>query len=525
MKKVFISVLAGLMISAQLLAVSVKDVCGQFNGDLNIGGKAYPNRAVYLLPGTVDNSVTFVLPDFIYNAGKLGNIVLPNIPMSESGQLTLNKATLYLDSISERATITIVNDLKDGDVVYNSIVTATEAQVVLQIAAQSLKEDIYVLFQGKAADQANYALVNGGFEGDWVESEPQGWHSFNSATGGYVDYIRNDYQFIQSDMVRPGSKGVHSALLSSTMALGIAANGNCTNGQINAGSKTPDDPERNYNFSDPANEGFNTPFNGRPDSVVFWAKYLPADRDYTKDDNQARLNVVITTNARYQDPEKDNNFADVRIGAATLNYSATSDFSWQRLTVPFNYETANLDKEPAYILTTFTTNKTPGGGTSYTDTTGGIFNKVKVNVLDTVYLDDVELIYNKSLQQFSLDGEALSFDRHIATVEDDYCDDCAKFAAVGNGVSSQTFIGFDADQRCIFIYVIADDYAQSRAYNLYRVDFADSDIKNPEPIDNPDEAIDNVSVQTVRFEKVMVNGQLLLRSGNVIYNLMGVRLQ
>ena len=58
MKKIFTTIVAGLMISAQVLAVSVKDVCGQFDGDLWIDWDEYPNRSVYLLPGAVENTLT-----------------------------------------------------------------------------------------------------------------------------------------------------------------------------------------------------------------------------------------------------------------------------------------------------------------------------------------------------------------------------------------------------------------------------------------------------------------------------------
>ena len=388
MKKILTSIAAGLMISAQVLAVSVKDVCGRFNGDLNIGGTPYPNKSVYLLPGVVDNTVTFVLPDFMFNAGKLGNIVLPNIPMSANGQLTLENATLYLDSISERATITVVNGLEDGGQVYNSIVTASEAQVILSIAAPSLVEPIYVLFAGQAVKTQNYVLPNSGFEGEWTNNEPEGWHSFGSACGLFVDFIKeNTFQFVQSDVVRPGSAGSHSALISSNIVMGVKANGNCTNGQVNAGSMTATDSLGNYNFSDP-DSAFVTPFHGRPDSIVFWAKYQPADLNPSNEVNQARLNAVITTNARYQDPESNSSHAACKIGAATLNYSANADMSWQRLAVPFAYEANKADQAPAYILATFSTNKLPGGGSSYT--TGGTF--AKQNILDSVYIDDGGLV-------------------------------------------------------------------------------------------------------------------------------------
>lgn len=517
MKKILTSIAAGLMISAQVLAVSVKDVCGRFNGDLNIGGTPYPNKSVYLLPGVVDNTVTFVLPDFMFNAGKLGNIVLPNIPMSANGQLTLENATLYLDSISERATITVVNGLEDGGQVYNSIVTASEAQVILSIAAPSLVEPIYVLFAGQAVKTQNYVLPNSGFEGEWTNNEPEGWHSFGSACGLFVDFIKeNTFQFVQSDVVRPGSAGSHSALISSNIVMGVKANGNCTNGQVNAGSMTATDSLGNYNFSDP-DSAFVTPFHGRPDSIVFWAKYQPADLNPSNEVNQARLNAVITTNARYQDPESNSSHAACKIGAATLNYSANADMSWQRLAVPFVYEANKADQAPAYILATFSTNKLPGGGSSYT--TGGTF--AKQNILDSVYIDDVEIIYNHALSEFKKGQNVLPFVKGVATDADNYCDDCAKFAATSEGITAQAFIAYDAVHKCIFIYVIADDYAQSGAYNLYRVEFADSDTSDL----NPKEAIEFVHNEKASFEKVIINGRLFIRSNDAMYDILGKRIK
>lgn len=521
MKKVFFTLLAGLMVSAQVMAVSVKDVCGQYDGDLNIGGDPYPNRSIYLLPGTVEDAVTFVLPDFTFGKGKLGNIVLPNIPMDEKGMLHLDNATLYLDSISERAGITIINGLEDEGTTYNSIVSNTEAMVVLSITAPSLREPIYVLFVGQAVRNNNYVQPNGAFEGAWTNNEPAGWHSFGTSTGIMNDFvIDHTYQFVPSTQVRPGSNGTQSAMLSSDMIQGVKANGNCTNGQINAGSMDAALVTANYNFSNPANTGFNTPFHGRPDSIVFWAKYIPADRNAGNAVNKARLNAVLTTDAYYQDPEDADKYGDVKIAAAFTNYSATPDFGWQRLSVPFAYYPANWGKKPAYILTTFTTNMLPGGGSSYS--TGGKFDKT--NVLDTVYLDDVEMVYNKNLALFARDLETLNFEENVAAVEDNYCDSCAAYMALGNGVSTQTFIAFDAAHKCIFVYVIADDYAQSGKYNLYRVDFTNSNTEDILPF-NPSEGVENIFSDKARAEKVLINGQLYLRRGDVWYNVSGVRVK
>ena len=515
MKKIFTVLVAGLLMSVQAMAVSVKDVCGQFNGDLNIDGMPYPNKSVYLLPGVTENTLTFVLPDFLYGKANLGDIVLPNIAMEANGQLTLDSATLYISAISERATITVLNGFKDGNVTYNSIISAADAQVLLSIAAPSLPEPIFVLFAGQALRSNNYALVNGGFEGDWTGIEPQGWHSFGTASGEFAEFVLgNTNQFVPSKDVCPGSNGLQSALVSSNMLFGVKANGNCTNGKINAGSMTADDPKANYNFSDPDSVGFNTPFQGRPDSIVFWAKYQPADKNPNNAVNKARMSTIITTNARYQDPENpDSVYTNIKLASAEINYAATADLGWQRISVPFTYVTENSDKEPAYILTTFTTNMTPGGGSSYT--TGGIFGNA---VVDSVYLDDVELVYNKRLTMLVWGSEVLNLDGSKFAINTTYCDSCASFSGLTNGISSQYFVAYDGAHKCAYVYVIADDFAQNGAYSIYRVEFTDSE-------GGYIQGIENTAAREGRFEKVLINGQLFIRSNDAWYNAAGLRVK
>ena len=472
MRKIFIAVLMVCSLAVPSMAVTVNDVAGTFKGALNIGGQNYPNKEVYILPGTVNNTITFVLPDFMYGAASLGNIVLVNIPMSTSGQLTLEGATLYLPAISERATITVLNGFKDGNVTYNSIISADDAQVLLSIAAPSLPEPIFVLFSGQKTS-GNYALTNGGFEGSWSNSEPNGWHSFPSATGSLASLAGGDDQFKQSSEKRPGSTGSHSVLISSNLIAGVKANGNCTNGQINAGSTTADDASGNYNFSDPSNNGYNTPFVGNPDSMVFWAKYIPADNNPSNSVNKARMHTVITTNARYQDPEA-SSYSSVKVAEATINYSATSSMGWQRLAVPFVYSSVN-PASAAYVLVTFTTNQTPGGGSTYS--TGGLFNKTVYP--DKIYLDDAEMIYNHSLTSLKMNGSTISFQNGQAKTNKVYSDSEYTFTATSNGKAAKTFIGYDAATYRVYIYVVANNYSQARAYSLYTLQMAEP-IKDTE---------------------------------------------
>jgi hypothetical protein len=200
----------------------------------------------------------------------------------------------------------------------------------------------------------------------------------------------------------------------------------------------------------------------------------------------------------------------MKIAAAVMNYSATADMGWQRIAVPFAYYPNNLDKQPAYILTTFTTNHVPGGGSS------------EKGKLDSVYIDDVELIYNKTLKSFSIGENALQFNQRVATVNEEFCDSCADYVAAAEGKTAQTFIGFDAVHKCIHVYVIADDFAQSGDYRLYRVEFSNSQTDDLDPLN---QGVENLLLNTISSEKVLLNGQLFIRRGDVWFNAAGIRVK
>ena len=493
-------------------SVLYSDIYGRFDGELTPDGGTATKQSIYLLPGTMDSTVTFVMQDFQYQGRRFGSIVLPNIPVDAYGQFRLEGRTLFFDAIQERATITFIA---------YSAVTTTQAQVNLYIEVPSMPEGLIVRFQGQAVRQNNYRLTNGGFEGEWTNNEPEGWHSYVSCTGPMKDFVNtHTEQFVLSNEVRPESKGTQSALIASSFLLNIKVNGNCTNGQIHVSSSTADDAAMNYNYSDPDSVGYNTPLHGRPDSIVFWARYLPADRDASNNVNKARVNAVITTDARYQDPET-GTFGEVKIGSAEMDYTATPTFGWQRLAVPFTYRTSMKEQTPAYVLTTFTTNAVPGGGSSYTV----MENQKKRHVLDSVYVDDVELVYNKQLNAFYASEEALLFEDHVASIADTYCDDCENYKAVAQGASAQSFIAFDPIHRCIYIYVIADDFVQNKAYNIYRVEFTDSQTEDLNPITQT-EGCETVTVQPMRCIKQLYLGQIIIvREDGTKYDILGRKIQ
>lgn len=334
----------------------------------------------------------------------------------------------------------------------NTLTCVVGEQVLVNIPASSIVLSAQPI-------SANYAITNGGFEGNWTNNEPTGWHSFASATGDYASFVTgNTGQFQQSTDKRPGSTGSYSAQIQSKVTLSVKANGNCTNGRINAGSMSATDASGNYAFSDPSQSGYNTPFVGQPDSLVFWAKYVPGGGSYEDASNKARAHATLITNSRYQDPET-GDYSAVKIAEATSDYSATSSLGWQRISVPFVYTSVN-PAQMAYMLITFTTNKTPGGG-----------NSTKKSP-DNVYIDDAELIYNYRLTQLTIDGEAISFSNSQATTEKMYSNEYA-VSATTNGRAAKTFVGYDSAHYRMYVYVVADNYSQVHAYSLYTIQMAE----------------------------------------------------
>lgn len=448
MKKIFTTVIMACVLAVSAIAVTVNEVSGVYQGNLNIGGDNYPNEEVYILPGVTANTITFVLPDFKFSGVSLGDIVLVNIPMDGEGMLTLNNRPLYIKMIQTRAEVSMLS---------GSQINGTTANVTLSIDA-GLPEAIPVVFNGSKVTKRNYELKNGGFEGGWSNNEPTGWHSFPSATGSFAGFVNGTGQFSQSTDVRPGTTGSHSVKIQTKITLGAKGNGNCTNGQINAGSTTATDANGNYNFSDPSNNGYNTEFVGQPDSLVFWAKYIPGGGSVTDNSNKARANAVITQNARYQDPET-GSYGSVKVASAAINYSATSSKGWQRLSTPFTY--TSLDpSSAAYILVTFSSNATPGGGNA------------SKNSPDVVFLDDAEIIYNHALQTFKMGNNTISFANGHANTTAEFSDSDYTFAATTNGKAAKSFIGFDAEHNQVLVYVVADNYSQAKAYSVYTLQMA-----------------------------------------------------
>lgn len=278
------------------------------------------------------------------------------------------------------------------------------------------------LLASSISAMAQYQLPNSDFESDFVEAykheekakfgnkwtttsytEPLNWHGYATIDASNTNEAgRGGSKLTTSTDVRTGSKSTKCVCITATNPIPlvpILANGVMTTGRIYTHSTTADDASNNYNYSDPSfdissaeelgtkekktypqNRNYAQKFQGKPDLFTVWVNFIPK-----KASDRASVNAVIHTNARYQDPEA-TKYESVKVAAAKNDNIAKN--GWEKLEIPFDYS-VGTGKTPAYILVTFTTNKTPGGGSNG----------------DRLYIDDIAMVYYNDLKTLTYNGE------------------------------------------------------------------------------------------------------------------------
>jgi len=234
---------------------------------------------------------------------------------------------------------------------------------------------------------------NRGFE-QWTTrvSEPNHWHSGGTATGSFSAFLSS--QIEGSVQVRPGSSGIRSVRVFPESVLGVTANGNLTNGRMNAGSMSATG-SGNYNYTQRADEAFNTPIDMLPDSITLWVCF----RCQSSWQN-ANLHAAVHGDVDYkfvangtEEP------SDQLVGSARCSFQRTStangNYTWRRLSVPFVKDGPSND--PRYLLFTITTNEVPGQGSTN----------------DDLFVDDILLVYNPMLSMRQLASTQYHFGEEI----------------------------------------------------------------------------------------------------------------
>lgn len=341
----------------------------------------------------------------------VGNIVIENVTGAVAGNLT----TLYVNK-----NITIqkgnVADIADdawlgpmlGDVpvkMSSSFNTNGFLGVNIDIdMVSTLGQVIKVTFENVGN---HFQMPNSDFE-TWStatdNNAPKHWHGFESVKGKLSGTAKSKTKLVSSKNVRPGSKGLTSAVVTSTKVFTVIANGTMTNGVLNAGSMYAADASNHSETDlsstskDANGDPFATPMYAKPDSVKFWMRFTQAKAQASYP--YAAFNAVITDGTYYQDPE--NKTYTNKVAVAAPNKADMTVGDWRLVSCPFDYASyAANGAEAKAILLTVSTNATPGKG-SYSN-----------GVADSVYVDDLELVYAAGIKSISFKGQALD----LATIQ------------------------------------------------------------------------------------------------------------
>lgn len=341
----------------------------------------------------------------------VGNIVIENVTGAVAGNLT----TLYVNkniTIQKGNATGIADDAWLGPMLgevpvkmSSSFNTNGFLGVNIDIdMVSTLGQVIKVTFENVGN---HFQMPNSDFE-TWStatdNNAPKHWHGFESVKGKLSGTAKSKTKLVSSKNVRPGSKGLTSAVVTSSSVWGVIANGTMTNGRLAAGSMKPTNSanhsETNLSSTDKDDNGdpFATPMYAKPDSVKFWMRFTQAKAQASYPN--AAFNAVITDGTYYQDPE-DKDYTN-KVAVAAPNKADMTVGDWRLVSCPFDYASyAANGAEAKAILLTVSTNATPGKG-SYSN-----------GVADSVYVDDLELVYLAGIKSISFKGQALD----LATIQ------------------------------------------------------------------------------------------------------------
>ena len=399
MKKIFT------LFSAMLM--SIASFATTYNGTLTVtvnGEVSEQPTSVSI--DEVNGNYKLSINNFMLVAGEtplpVGNIVIDHVPGAVNGGLTtlctnqeIQIPAGNVEGIAEEDWLGPL--LGTVPVEMNARFTG-EGYVVtdIHINMVELGQVIDVKFENVGT---HFQMPNSDFE-TWSDKNkaPKHWHGFESVKGKFSSTANKGVKLRSSSNVRPGSTGKTSAVVTCTKVLTVIANGTMTNGRLAAGSMSAKDPanhsETNLSSTDKDANGdpFATPMYAKPDSVKFWMRFTQAQAQASNP--YAAFNAVITDGTYYQDPE-DKTYTN-KVAVAAPNKADMTVGDWRLVSCPFDYASCAANgAEAKAILLTVSTNATPGKG-SYSN-----------GVADSVYVDDLELVYLAGIKSISFKGQAL----------------------------------------------------------------------------------------------------------------------
>lgn len=482
MKKIFT------LFSAMLM--SIASFATTYNGTLTVtvnGEVSEQPTSVSI--DEVNGNYKLSINNFMLVSGEtilpVGNIVIDHVPGAVNGGLTtlctnqeIQIPAGNVEGIAEQDWLG--PHLGNVPVEMNARFTG-EGYVVTDIHINMVELDqvIDVKFENVGT---HFQMPNSDFE-TWSDKNkaPKHWHGFESVKGKLSGTAKSTTKLVSSNNVRPGSKGLTSAVVTSTKVVFVIANGTMTNGVLNAGSMSAADPSNHSETElsstdvDANGDPFATPMYAKPDSVKFWMRFTQAKAQASYP--YAAFNAVITDGTYYQDPE--NKTYTNKVAVAAPNQADMTVGDWRLVSCPFNYASyAANGAEAKAILLTVSTNATPGKG-SYSN-----------GVADSVYVDDLEFVYLADIKSVSFKGATLDLTNTDIDIADDDVILANDFVVekIGEDAKVTTLVEANAKGYQAVISVVSGDLNTQKTlvFNFNKPVWADGDVNHDGVVDLAD---------------------------------------
>jgi len=304
----------------------------------------------------------------------------------------------------------------------------------------------------------------------------------------------------KSTEVRPGSTGKQSALLTSHNMIFVIANGTMTTGRLSAGSMTATDPSNHsqLDMSSTDKDGNGDPFytlmDGTPDSIAVWVKFKQetpvADHPY------ASISAAITDGTYYQDPQVAGKTYNNVVATAKNAKIESKGFVWQRVTAPFVYTNNNVNGKAIFV--TISTNADPGKGST-----------------DSLYVDDISLIYNVDKPAVTVNGHAITLDNtEVSTTATDPATAVVVATTANKGsFAAVSELSSSADQRKLQLLYCSDDLQTIKTYTLVINKGAETGISQIKTATNKGSKVYDLNGREV---KTMHHGNVYILNGKKV---------
>lgn len=379
----------------------------------------------------------------------VGNVEIKDIePIIKGNATYLTVARMITVSNGDTEGVWTGPMLGELPVKLTAILEGDKLQALITLDLMEMNQLVNVRFGSEIIKGTGYHIPNGGFE-DWHKSkdgneEPNAWHSFGSASGTLASLAGKHIE--KSDKGRNESA---CARIYATSIWGIVANGTMTTGRMNAESTTAANTDNNAyldmskNDKDGNGDPFYVSLNSRPDSLVLFVQFKQGTTNSAHP--YATVSAIITDGTYYQDPEVEGKEYKNVVAKASNNQIAVTNGNWERISIPFEYTTNNVD--PKAILVTISTNADAGKGSKN----------------DEVLVDDLTLVYNDKLSSLNVEGfDPNKFEYEVKELNADNLNPTANSR---DAIILQTTEETDTTKSAVITVLAAD----MRSSNTYKV--------------------------------------------------------